>query len=74
MSASFTSQSGYKKNPDLDWPIDFLLGDAKNFQIGGGMHLPRSCLLYYSNFFGSSVFLLHNSLGNIVKYDYVTTI
>ena len=28
---------------DLDWPIDFLLGGAKNFQIGGGMHSPSSC-------------------------------
>ena len=42
-SASFTSSSGYKKIiNDPHWPIDFLLGVAQNFQIGGGMHSPSS--------------------------------
>ena len=28
---------------DPDCPIDFLLGGAKNFRIGRGMHSPSSC-------------------------------
>ena len=28
---------------DPDYPIDFILGGAKNFPIGGGMHSPSSC-------------------------------
>ena len=34
---------------DPDWPIDFLLGGAKYFQLGRGMHSPSSCLLCTSN-------------------------
>ena len=32
---------------DPDWPIDFLLGWAKNFQIGGGMQSHVSMFQVY---------------------------